>query len=284
MRDYVIMTDSCSDLPEDLVKRYGIRTVSMHVLMDGVEIPMPEISAFYQQLREGHVASTAAVSLGDFEDTMREILQSGRDVLYLSFSAALSTTYQSACIAAEDVLADFPDGRVEVVDTRAASIQQGNLAVDCAIMRENGKSLSEVLDWVQAKIPSRAAWFTVDELDYLKRGGRISATTAAVGTMLNIKPIMHVDHEGRLTNVGKVRGRRSAILALLKEMEKSAIEPQQQTIWVCHGDCQKDAEALAEQVKTTFGIEDVSIGRVGPVIGSHTGPSILALFFEGKER
>lgn len=284
MRDFSIITDSCSDLPEELANRYDIHLVSMHILMDGDEIPMPEISEFYQQLRQGHVASTAAVSLGEFEDAMREILQSGKDVLYLSFSSALSTTYQSACIAAEDVLADFPEGRVEVVDTLAASMQQGLLAVDCAIMRENGKSLTEVLDWVQQEKLHRSAWFTVDELDYLKRGGRISPATAAVGTMLNIKPLMHVDHEGELISVSKVRGRKSALTAMVNEMEKNVTALEQQSIWVCHGDCQKDAEALAEQVKSRFGLQEVHIGRVGPVIGSHTGPSILALFFAGKER
>lgn len=290
MREFTIMTDSCCDLTAGMAEELGLSVLplSLHMgeavyrnWLDGRDIPFPE---FYSRVRQGENATTAAVSVGDFEAEMRRVLSSGRDILCINFSSALSTTYQSASIAAEDLRQEFPEARIYVVDSLCASLGQGLLVWLCAQERKKGRTLEEVHAFAEETKGKICHWFTVDDLNHLKRGGRISAATALFGTMLSIKPVMHVDDGGHLTPVGKARGRRASLLALVDEMEKTAIEPENQTVFISHGDCLQDAEFVAEEIRRRFGTRDIRINYVGPVIGSHSGPGTMALFFVGAPR
>ena len=290
MREFVIMTDSCCDLSAAMAAELelSVLPLSLHMggavyrnWLDGRDIGFPE---FYSRVRGGENATTAAVSVGDFETEMRKILSSGRDLLCVSFSSALSATFQSASIAAEELRTEFPEAEICVVDSLCASLGQGLLVWLCAQERKKGRSLAEVRDFAEAVKGRICHWFTVDDLNHLKRGGRISAATALFGTMLSIKPVMHVDDGGRLTPVGKTRGRRASLLALVNEMEKTAPEPERQTVFISHGDCLADAEFVAEEIRRRFGTRDIHINYVGPVIGSHSGPGTVALFFTGSPR
>ena len=290
MSEFVLMTDSCCDLTPEMQKELDLTVLPLLFQMgektyrnwlDGRDL---EFHEFYQQIRGGALATTSAVSVGDFAAAMRELLGQGKDLLYLAFSSALSTTYQSAMIAMEDMKEEFPDRKVLVVDTKCASLGQGLLVYLCAKQKAAGKSLEEVRDFAEENKLKVCHWFTVDDLNHLKRGGRISATTALVGTMLSIKPVLHVDNEGALIPMSKTRGRKASLLALVDQMEKRAIDPEHQTIFISHGDCPEDAQFLADEVTRRFGITDIHINFVGPVIGNHSGPGTMALFFLGKER
>lgn len=290
MSDFVLMTDSCCDLSAEMQQELGITILPLVLQFgeqsyrnwpDGREIGFQE---FYTRIRAGETATTSAVSVGDFEVAMTEILSSGKDLLYLAFSSALSTTYQSACIAAEDMREQFPDRKIAIVDTLSASMGQGLLAYLCAQEKAKGKSLEEVRDFAETTKHRLCHWFTVDDLNHLKRGGRVSSAAAFFGTMLSIKPVLHVDTEGCLIPMSKSRGRKAALMALVDQMEKTAEDPAHQTVFISHGDCLEDAETVAQEVRRRFGTTDIRINYVGPVIGNHSGPGTVALFFLGKER
>lgn len=290
MREFTIMTDSCCDLTAAMADELGLTVLplSLHMgeavyrnWLDGRDVGFPE---FYDRIRAGETATTAAVSVGDFEAEMRKVLESGRDILCVNFSSALSTTYQSAAIAAEDLRPEFPEAKIYVVDSLCASLGQGLLLWLCAQEQRKGRTVEEVRDFAEETKGRICHWFTVDDLNHLKRGGRISAATALFGTMLSIKPVMHMDDGGHLTPVGKARGRRASLLALVDRMEQLAVEPGTQTVFISHGDCEAEARFVAEEVTRRFGTADIHINYVGPVIGSHTGPGVVSLFFVGRAR
>ena len=290
MRDFVIMTDSCCDLTAQMADELGLVVLPLSLLigedtyrnyLDGRDIGFKE---FYDRVRGGAMPSTSAVSVGDFEDAMRPILSEGKDILYLAFSSALSTTYQSAVIAAEELKQEFPDAKICTVDSKAASLGQGLYVYLCAQQKLAGKSIDEVYAYAEDVKLKICHWFTVDDLNHLKRGGRVSAATALVGTMLSIKPVLHVDNEGRLISVSKARGRKASLLALVDQMEKSAVDPKEQTVFISHGDCEDDVNFVADEIRRRFGTETIHVNYVGPVIGSHTGAGVVALFFVGTER
>lgn len=290
MRDYVIITDSCCDLPAELARELEVEVIPLSLQMgdityrnwlDGRDISFPD---FYRRIRAGETATTSAVSVGDFEEIMRPILTSGRDILCLCFSSALSTTYQSACIAAQTLAEEVPEGTVRVVDTLSASLGQGLLVYLCVQEKRRGASLEELTAYAEATRGKVCHWFTVDDLNHLKRGGRISATAALFGTMLSIKPVLHVDDAGRLIPVSKTRGRKASLLALVDHMAQTALDPAQQTVFISHGDCLADAEFVADAIRTRLGVTDIRINYVGPVIGNHSGPGTVALFFLGSGR
>ena len=207
---------------------------------------------------------------------------SGKDILCLAFSSGLSTTYQSACIAAQDVMAAHPDSKVLVVDTRAASLGQGMLVYLTALEKQKGRSIEEVRDFAEERKDHICHWFTVDDLNHLKRGGRVSAAAALVGTMLQMKPVLHVDDEGHLIPVSKVRGRKASVKALLDKMDELVEDPS--VVFISHGDCEEEAIGLGEAIKAKYPVEKLEINYVGPVIGNHSGPGTLALFFQGKHK
>ena len=290
MRDYLLMTDSCCDMSPQLAEELDLTVLpltldmggrSFRNYLDGRELDFKE---FYRRVRNGELATTSAISVGDFEAAMRPILESGRDILCLSFSSALSTTYQSAVIAAREMAEAVPEGRVYVVDTLCASLGQGLLVYLCAQQKKAGKSLEELRDYAEATKGSVCHWFTVDDLNHLKRGGRINAATALFGSMLSIKPVLHVDDGGYLVAVSKARGRKASLTALVDRMEQTAIDPKSQTVFISHGDCLEEAEFVAGEIRRRLGVEDIRINYIGPVIGNHAGPGTMALFFLGTKR
>ena len=290
MRDFVIMTDSCCDLADEMARELGIVVVPLSLEMggqtyrnwlDGREIGFKE---FYKLAREGKDLKTSAVNTAAFEEKMRKILDEGKDLLYIGFSTGLSTTYNSGESAARELREKYPDRKIYTVDTLAASLGQGMITYYAAKKKEEGATIEEVRDFVESEKLHMCHWFTVDDLNYLKRGGRISAATAAVGTMLSIKPVMHMDNEGHLVAVGKARGRKASLKALADSMEATMLPGRNETIFISHGDSLEDAEYLANLVRERTGVQDIVINYVGPVIGAHAGPGTIALFFWGSER
>ena len=290
MRDYVIMTDSCCDLTDQMAQELELEVLPLTMHMDGQDYPNDLAGTaisnqeFYKRIRAGKLATTSAVNVGQFQDAMRRVLESGRDIVCVCFSSALSTTYQSAVIAAEDLRAEFPEAEIHVVDSLSASLGQGLLLYLAVEQKRKGLTAAELAKWVEDNRLTVCHWFTVDDLNFLKRGGRVSATTALLGTMLSIKPIMHTSDEGKLVPVSKARGRKAAIAALLDKIETLGIHPEKQTMFICHADCEEDAKAVAQTIQDRFGTPTVHINYIGPVIGSHTGPNTMGIFFVGTQR
>ena len=289
MASYVISTDTSCDFPLDYVQRHQIPLVSLYYSIDGKDgvngcPKSEELKTFYQKMREGAETKTQQASVEDTEKLFRQILETGSDVLHIAFSSGLSGTANAARLAAETLREDFPDRKIIVIDSLCASLGQG-LLVDYALrMKDEGKSMEETAQWVQDHLQNICHLFTVDDLKYLQRGGRISKTTALLGTMIGIKPVLHVDEEGKLVPLSKVRGRKQSIQALVDKMEQTAIDPAAQTVFISHGDCLEDAEFVAGEVRRRLGVKTVHINYVGPVIGNHSGPGTMALFFLGSER
>ena len=287
MANYKIITDSASDLPGDLLQNLNVDKIPLTVLFQGEtrsDSVDEGIKAFYDGLRAGEVATTSAVNPDGWASVIEPALQAGQDVLVLAFSSGLSTTYQSAVIAAGELLETYTDRKIYVVDTLCASLGQGLLVWLACQKRDAGMELEALRDWVEENKLHLCHWFTVDDLMFLKRGGRVSATTALVGTMLQIKPVLHVDDEGHLINVAKARGRKASIDALAKKVAELGEGFDNETMFISHGDCAEDAEYLARILKEKHGAKHVHINHVGAVIGSHAGPGVLALFFLGKHR
>ena len=288
MSDFVIMTDSCCDLTDAMAKELELVVLPLSVVQEGKEyknyLDHRELdpAIFYSRLRQGSLGSTSAANVAAFHEAMEALLQQGKDILCLSFSSALSTTYQSASIAADELRQQYPDRTVYVLDTKCASLGQGMLVYLAGQERKKGRTIDEVKAYVEETIPHQCHWFTVDDLHHLKRGGRVSAAAAIVGTMLQMKPVLHVDDEGRLIPVSKVRGRKASIKALLDKMEELQVSTD--PVFISHGDCLEEVEEMARQIKERFGTKEVYINYVGPVIGNHSGPGTIALFFLGKHR
>ncbi len=287
MRDFVIFTDSCADLTPEMYGELGLRVMQLDVIVEG-ESPLPndrvDIKEIYAKLRAKKSASTAAVNIEKFLETFTAAAEEGLDVLYLGFSSGLSSTFGAAAVAMDELRENYPNGKFFAVDTLCASMGQGLLVYHAVKMKERGASIEEVRDFVENNKLHLCHWFTVDDLFFLKRGGRVSAATAVVGSLLNIKPVLHVDNAGKLINVSKARGRKASIDAMFNNMKNSMLPTGNEVVYISHGDCIDDAQYLANRVKTELGIPQVEINYVGPVIGSHSGPGTLALFFFGNER
>ncbi len=290
MNDYLIITDSSCDLPDSLVQELELTVLPLAFIMDGRTYrnwpDNREMSPgeFYNKQREGLMATTNAVNVGEASDAMEAVLKQDKDVLVLGFSSGLSTTYNSFKIAADELAEKYPSRRIYTVDTLCASLGQGMLVYQAAKLRQAGKSMEEVRDWVEANKLRQCHYFTVNDLFFLKKGGRVSAATAVVGTMLQIKPILHVDDEGHLINVAKARGRKASLTALVDKVGELAEDPAGQTMFISNSDCAEDAQYVADEIKKRYGTKEIIINSIGPVIGAHTGPGCVALFFMGKHR
>lgn len=290
MSEFVIVTDSSADLPAALVKEFGVEVLPLSFTLQGItrhnypDDREMDPKEFYRVLRAGEMATTAAVNVADYTDLIDPILAAGKDVLVLAFSSGLSATYQSSTMAVAELREKYPERKIFTVDTLCASLGQGLLIWHAAEQKKAGKSIEEVRDWTEQNKLHLCHWFTVDDLHFLKRGGRVSAATAVLGSMLHIKPVLHVDDEGHLINVGKARGRAASLTALVDHMEETAIDPGSQIVFISHGDCLAEAEQVAADVKKRFGVKKVVINNVGPVIGAHSGPGTMALFFLGTKR
>lgn len=290
MSNYIIMTDSSCDLPDSLVKELELEVLPLAFIMDGKTYrnypDNREMSpdAFYGKQRDGLMATTNAVNVGEAADAIEAVLKQGKDVLVLAFSSGLSTTCNSFQIAAQELAEQYPDRKVFTVDTLCASLGQGMFVYQAAKLRQRGKSIEEVRDWAEANKLRQCHWFTVNDLFFLKKGGRVSAATAVVGTMLQIKPVLHVDDEGHLISVAKARGRKASLTALVDKVGELAEDPASQTMFISNSDCLEDARFVADEIKKRYGTKEIIINPIGPVIGAHTGPGCVALFFMGKHR
>ena len=284
---YQIITDTACDFPTAMYKELDLIAVPLTVLYKGVnysEYTEEWLKQLFDGLRAGESASTSAINPDSWGKAIEPSLQQGKDVLVLTFSSGLSTTYQSAMIAAEELREKYPDRTIRVVDTLCASLGQGLLVWYACKKRDEGMGLEELATWCEEHLQNLCHWFTVDDLMCLKRGGRISAATAMLGTMLQIKPILQVSPEGKLVNTSKVRGRKASVEKLASLMGETQIPGENDTVFICHGDCYDDAQYLAQLVKEKYGVKDVLIYYVGAVIGSHSGPGTLALFYIGSHR
>ncbi len=288
MHPYVIVTDSSCDLPEEWSRRYELDVIQLAVTVEG-ELPKPnnelDLPAFYAQLRAKKGAKTSAVNIANFTESFEKHLSEGTDVLYLGFSSGLSGTFNAGFVAAQELSAKYPERTCVAVDTLCASLGQGLLVVLAAQKKEAGASLEQVREFVESTKLHLTHLFTVNDLFFLHRGGRVSALTAVAGSALGIKPIMHVDNDGHLIKIGTKRGRIPSLDELCRRMQELAIDPAEQLVFISHGDCEEDAKYLADRIKQTMGVKQpILISHVGPVIGAHSGPGTMALFFIGKER
>ncbi|MFQ9886092.1 MAG: DegV family protein [Negativibacillus massiliensis] len=291
MAEYIISTDTSCDFPLEYVKQHQLPLVTLFYSIDGVTgengCPSSDVlKNFYDKMRAGSMTKTQQASIEDTEKVFREILKEGKDILHIAFSSGLSGTANAARLAAENMMEEFPERKIIVIDSLCASLGQG-LLVDYALkLQQQGKTMEETAKWLEDHIQNICHLFTVEDLKYLQRGGRISKTTALVGTMIGIKPVLHVDPEGKLVSISKVRGRKQSIQALVNKMEENIgkYRDEKQPIFISHGDCIEDANYLAELVKERFGYDEFLINDVGPTIGAHSGPGTLALFFMGETR
>ena len=291
MNPYVIMTDTTTDLPEDYIREHGLSILSLNYILDGQtydrEHPL-DVKEFYEKMRAGSMPTTSQVNPEQAKTAMCACLETGQDVLYIAFSSGLSGTYNSGRIAAEEIAEEglFPERKVVVVDSLSASLGEGLLVHKAVMLKEAGKAFDEVADWVEQNKLHICHNFTVDDLFHLHRGGRVSKATAILGTMMNVKPVLHVDDEGHLIAVGKVRGRKKSISALVDRMaeQMNGFAAENDVVFISHGDCMEDVEYLERLIREKFGITEFLVNEVGPTIGAHSGPGTLAVFFVGEPR
>lgn len=290
MSNYVILTDSSCDLPASMAAEMQIEVLPLTVYvdddtysnyLDGREIGFHD---FYERTKTAKNLKTSAVNQAQFLEIMEPLVAAGNDVLYLGFSSGLSGTYNASVLAANELNEKYPDRKVITVDTLCASLGQGLFVYYCWKQKQAGKTIEEVAAYAEELKPHLCHWFTVNDLMFLKRGGRVSATTAIVGSALAIKPVMHVDDEGHLIKTGVARGRKASIRALVDKMAELGENIADQHIFISHGDCEDEANYLASLIRDRFGVKDFTINYVGPVIGAHTGTGVLALFYLGKNR
>ena len=289
MNTYVIMTDNMADLPEDYIREHNLAVLSLSYILDGEtydrDHPL-EVGEFYHRMREGSMPTTSQVNPEQAKEAFTACLEQGKDVLYIAFSSGLSGTYNSGKIAAEEIREEgrFPDRKLMVLDSLSASLGEGLLVHKAVQLKEAGKSLEEVAAWVEEHKLNLCHNFTVDDLFHLHRGGRVSKATAILGTMINIKPILHVDNEGHLIAIGKVRGRKKSLSTLVDRMGEQIKGFENPEVFISHGDCIEDARYVEKLVRERFGVESFIINYVGPTIGAHSGPGTIALFFMGNPR
>lgn len=289
MSQFKLVTDTSADLPRKYLEQNDIEVMSLAYIIDGDtygwDNPMDE-HEFYEKMRKGSMPTTSQVNVGDAMEIFERLIRENDEILCVSFSSGLSGTYYSVALAAQNVCESHPGKKIRVVDSKAASLGQG-LMVDYALkMQKEGKGLDETADFLEQNFGHFVHVFTVDDLNHLYRGGRVSRATAFVGTLANIKPILHVDDEGHLINIGKVRGRKKSLIELVNLMEQKIGDhvKENHTIFISHGDSPADAQFVADEVKKRFGIDSFLINYVGPTIGAHSGPGTIALFFYGDER
>jgi DegV family protein with EDD domain len=287
MATYDIITDSSANLTDDQIKEFGLTVIPLEFIVDGVSYRSydPQVKTdnhqFYEMMRAGKVVKTSLVRLSDAEEALVASYNAGRDVIYIGFDSALSGSYEAVSNHMEDVRkSQYPERKLRCVDSLAAALGQGLLVAEAVKLYNAGSSLDELADWLEANRLKFAHWFTVDDLNYLQRGGRLSKGAAVAATLLNIKPILHVDDIGRLVPVGKVRGRKRSIQALYERLEKTIRQPLDgQQIFISHGDCLEDALYLRGLIEEKFGPQDFVINQLDPVIGAHSGPGTVAVFF-----
>ncbi len=290
MSNYAIITDSACDMPKAAAEKMHITAVPLKVMTGGHTFDTTLSSldigseSFYDLLRRGVAVKTASPSIDDYIRYFKTHLEQGRDVLYIGFSSALSGTYNVSRIAAEELREQYPERKIYCVDSLCGSMGLSLLLYHCAALRKNGAPIEEVRDLAESLKGRVRHWFTPSDLNFLKRGGRISAAAAAVGSVMNIKPVLTTDESGKLKLVYKARGRRLAIAKLVQQMAENYSPEENDTVFIAHADCGEDADLLARSITKTCGISNIMITEIGPALGAHCGPDTLALFYLGKEK
>lgn len=287
--DTVLLIDSCTDLPYSYVVENELPFVSLVCNFKGQEHKDDfghslTYKAFYAAVRDGDMPSTSQVNVYEYAELFRKYARQGKAVIYLGFSSALSGSFGSAKLARDMVCEEIKDADITVIDSKSASLGEGLLAYYANEMLKKGASKDEVVGWLESNKLKLNHWFTVDDLGHLRRGGRVSGAAAFVGTLLDIKPILHVDDEGRLIPISKVKGRKKSLKTLFEMLQENIVSPEEQVIAISHGDCPEDVEYLKDMILKEYKVKDVIVNHVGPVIGSHTGPGVVALFFMGSKR
>lgn len=284
---YIISTDSTADLPESYIKEHGIAVQFLSYAFGDTVYGLNnqlDPHVFYERMRSGEMPTTNACIPDEVQQSFEAYLKEGYDILHISFSSGLSASHNNARIAANELAEQYPDRKIVLVDSLCASLGQGLFVHYAVTMKEQGKSLDEVAAWLEENKLHLCHQFTVDDLFHLHRGGRVSKATAIIGTLINVKPVLHVDDEGHLTSVCNVRGRKKALLKLVDLMGEQIEGYKNDIVFISHGDCLEDAEFVAAQVKERFGIQNFLIDYVSPTIGAHSGPGTVALFYLGKNR
>lgn len=285
-----ILTDSSANLPESMIDEFGVHILSLVFRINEEEFygyvkgQTTDLSQFYKRMRNKENITTSLVNMEVCEQMMRTLLDQGQDVLYIGFSSGLSGSYQAVETVASQLREEYPERKIVTVDTLAAALGEGLLVYYACKQKQEGKSIEEVRDWLLENRLRLCHWFTVDDLFFLLRGGRVSKTSAIVGSVLSVKPVMHVDDEGHLILIEKVRGRRKSLDGLVRHMVETIEHPEEQIVCISHGDCQEDAEYVARKVKEKVPVKEVLIHILDPVIGAHSGPGTVALFFLGTKR
>lgn len=287
-----IVTDACTDLPVEYIKRQKdlhIVPMSYQIAGNVQEIDLTDetlagrVKSFYQQLENGAVATTFQVNQNEWVEHLTPILDQGHDVLLIVLSSSLSGMYLTSKAAEAELREKYPDRKIYTFDSRCASLGEGLLVDKAIAYREAGHSVEETYQWLTENALRVIHWFTVDDLHFLARGGRLTATSAALGSILKIKPVLNVDPKGRLVPRMKVQGRKHSLKALFEQVEKTALEPEKQTVFISHGNSEADANWLAERLKHKLGVPSVMISQIGPIVGSHAGPGTVAVFFMDKD-
>ena len=287
MKDFIISTDSTADLPAEYIKEHNLFIHPLYYNLDG-EIYggdkdlTPEV--FYERMRNGLMPTTMATNPDFINNAYKKQLEAGLDILHISFSSALSGSHSNASVAAREIMDEYPDAKIVVIDSLCASMGQGLLVHYAVMMKEAGKSMDEIVAWVNENKLHLCHQFTVDDLHHLQRGGRVSKAAAIIGTLINVKPVLHVDNEGKLTPLSNVRGRKKALTTLVDNMANKIEGYKNDVVFISHGDCLEDAQFVADLIKERFGITNFIINYVCPTIGAHSGPGTVALFFMGNER
>jgi DegV family protein with EDD domain len=289
MADYILMTDSTADLPWEYYAAHEVKVISLSYNLDGVPgidetAAADNYRAFYAQLRAGKQSTTSQITSEQYIEFMTPLLETGKDILYIAFSSGLSGSCDSAMHAAGTLQERFPERRVRVVDSLAASMGEGLLVAYAVKRRDAGESLDQVADWVESNKQNLHHWFTVDDLNHLKRGGRVSGSSAMIGTLLSIKPVLHVNEAGKLIPVEKARSRKKSIKKLFEKLVDNAAEWDHGLIGISHGDCLEDALYLKGLVEKEYACEEIIVSCIGSVVGSHSGAGTIAFFFLSGNR
>ncbi|MGI5891920.1 MAG: DegV family protein [Bacillota bacterium] len=290
MHDYVIITDATADLPVEILNKLSVDVVPMQFQIgednfthypDAREMSFHD---FYERLSSGDLATTSQINAYTYTEFFTPYLQKGLDILYIAFSSGLSGTYNASTIAAQELMEKYPERKVYCIDSLCTSVGEGMLVYYAALKKQEGLDIDQLKEWVEKTRGTICHWFTLYDINYLRRSGRVNLLVAGLASMLSIKPVLHVDDLGFLVAVGKARGRKKALTALVEQMEKTCVNPEEQVVFIGHGDYEEDAIYVADLIRSKFKVKDIIITHIGPIIGAHTGPGVLSIFFFGNKR
>ena len=284
-----IITDSACDLKREYIDKNNIALLSLILNLEGQAIKDDlgkslSYEEFYNKMRHGATPTTSQINAHDFEEEFTKYIKNGDSIIYISISSSLSGTFNSANIARNNLIEEYPEAKIELVDSLSASMGQGLLVLKACEMRDNGASIEEIVEWLEENKRKVIHSILIDDLNHLKRGGRISGATATIGSLLNIKPSAYLDDEGKLVQGEKIKGKKKALRFLANEVKERAVETENEVLYICHGDCLEEAEALRDIILQEVKFKDVIINYVGNVVGAHAGPGVLAAIFLGKNR